>query len=321
MRESAAGDCQIVQRDVVSLLDGELRGLRSDEVRAHFGVCEPCERFYSALRRQLVLHEWARAAPFDLDEVDLCVPDDVPDYGALAHRVRSADLGQVGRLLYEILKAEFLFDYGDGVEAAAEPIGDPRAERQRGAEIVEELRDWHDGDEVQGVDLAGVAAQLEVPGVDADRLGALIRGMAVVATAEPELVPAARYYQGLAHMKARHEADARAIFSTLAAQRASPLARPAAVTLATLPLLMGRPPEQAIEGLRACLAGDGLDAIVYFNLAKALFLRDAVLAGEGASALERALDLDPEMVRAQLERSSEAALRRAAVDVLNAEKR
>jgi hypothetical protein len=312
MRESAAGDCQTVQQDVVSLLDGELRGLRSDEVRAHFGVCPPCERFYSALRQQLVLHEWARAAPFDLNEADLCVPEDVPDYGALAHRVRSADVGQVGRLLYEILKAEFLFDYGDGVEAASEPIDDPRAERRRGAEIVEELRDWHDRDEVQGVDLAGVAQQLQVPGIDADRLAALIRGMEVVARAEPELSSAARYYQGLAHMKARHEADAGAIFAELAAQDSSPLARPAAVTLATLPLLMGRPPEEAIEGLRACLAGDGLDAIVYFNLAKALFLRDEALVGEGARALEQAIGLDPEMVHAQLERPSEAALRRAA---------
>jgi hypothetical protein len=86
----------------------------------------------------------------------------------------SADLG---RLLYEMLKAEFLYDYGENVEPADEPIADPTAERERrGGELVEELRDWVDGVEVAGVDLREVARRFRpADSVDMDRLASLIR--------------------------------------------------------------------------------------------------------------------------------------------------
>ncbi len=298
-------DCEDVQGDLFLLLDGALDALSAEAVNGHFRGCEGCTRFYQSLREQLVLHRWTSEA-FELDEQD-CAPEDIPDYELLAARLRGADLEQLGHLLYEILKAEFIFDYGDGLQAAEEPIDDPRAERRRGADMVEELRDWHDADRVEGVDLRGVAERMEPPTVDTDRLGALIEGMGQVAQMAPALGEPARFYQAIAHVKAGREAEATALLQPLAAEQ-GPLARPASICLATLPVLLGGRAAESVVALEVCLE-EGEDAVLRFNLAKAMFLRDGALTPAARAHLERALALDAAFVRRELSRPSERALR------------
>ncbi|MCA9538532.1 MAG: zf-HC2 domain-containing protein [Myxococcales bacterium] len=305
-------DCQQVSTDMVSLLDGELGTLRAAEINAHFATCAACARFYQSLRTQLVLHQWDGDEVFDLDDAEQCRPDDIPAYDDLAERLRLADLETIGRMLYEILKAEFLYDYGDGIRAASEPIADPRAERRRGADLVEELRDWHDADRVEGIDLADVARRLRPPTVDDDRLSQLIAGMAVVGETVPALRAPATYYQALAHVKAGREPEAAARFQAIVDLGPSPLVRPARIALATLPALLGGRPDESIPALQACLAGDASDVIVLYNLAKAHFIKaGGRLSGEGRRYLEAARAQDARLIERQLSLPSERPLRLA----------
>lgn len=309
--QTAPMDCEQVADDLLALLDGELDGLRVEAVHGHFRACARCARFYQSLRAQLVVHRWSHDEVFDLDQAD-CQPEDVPDYGALAARLRDADLAQLGRLLYEILKAEFLYDYGDGVEAEEAPIADPRAERARGADLVEELRDWHDADEVDGVDLRDVARRLRPADYHQDRLDALIEGMNVVGRAAPALLHAATHYQGLAHVKAGRRAEAEAAFRAIVADGPDHLRRLARICLATLPVLLDDRPAEAIPALAACVEGDTFDALVLYNLAKAHYLAAGRrLDEEGRGCLERARQLAPELVDRQLARPSERGFREA----------
>ncbi len=302
-------DCAQIADDLVLLLDDALDAWRADSVNAHFRECPQCSDFYRALREQMVLHRWAAEPDFAWDEAHL--PDDVPDYGALSARLTQADLGSLGRVLFEILKAEFLHDYGDGLEASETPIEDPRAQRGRGADLVEELRGWHDADQVDGVDLDEVARRLSPPGVDEDRLGALVAGMEVVARLSPTLVQQARFYEAIAHVKAGREPDASALLRQIVAEAPPPLAWPARICLATLPALIGGRPEESIDALEACLGERPDDAVVHYNLANARFVRDGALDAEARRHLERARALDPSFVMRQLARPSERALLRA----------
>lgn len=310
--DTAPLTCAHVSTDVMQLLDGELDAIRVAQISAHFQQCDTCSRFYQSLREQLVLHEWSADEAFDLDEAEHCLPDDIPDYDGLVERLRDADLDGLGRVLYEILKAEFLFDYGDGIAAAEEPIDDPRAERRRGADMVDELRDWHDADEIGGVDLVEIARRLRPPDVDDDRLDQLVAGMGAVAQLNPAMALPATYYQALAHVKSGREAAATERLRTILAAGPTPLARAARIALATLPALLGGRPQESIPALEACLVGDAHDPIVHYNLAKAHFIRaGGRLDPEGLRHLEAARAADPALVQRQIGLPSERPLRLA----------
>ena len=304
-------DCAAIADDLVRLLDDDLEGLRVEAVNAHFRECDSCSAFYQSLREQMVLHQWAGAGAFEYDD-DGVLPGDLPDYDAVCARVRDADLGTLARLLFEILKAEFLYDYGDGLEAAEAPIADPRAERDRGHDIVEELRDWHDADEVAGVDLRDVDRRFDPPTFDDDRLVSLVAGMDVVAALSPALDLPARFYQAIAHVKASRQPEAAALLDRIVDEGPPALAHPARVCLATLPVLLGGDPQDSIDALRECLRRHEPDAVVHYNLAKAFFVRDGRLDSDARSHLERARALDREFVERQLGRPSERGLRAAA---------
>jgi len=309
-------DCERIEQDLLLLLDGALDALRAEAVRAHFNECAPCARFYRSLREQIVLHQWAYGAPFEaespFDPAEDFDSGDLPDFDALLDRVRTADLAGLGTLLYEVLKAEFLYDYGDNVEAESAPIDDPAAERRRGSDMVDELRDYLDNDEVDGIDLRDVAEDFEPQGIDHDRLRQLIEGMEAVKRLAPVLHQPAVYYQALAHMKARRESEASRLLRGVTREAEPGLARFARVTMATLPALLGGRWAESIPLLEACIAGDGLDGLVWFNLAKARFLdAGGQLTAPARYAMERALELDRLFVERQLSRPSERALRRA----------
>lgn len=261
-------DCNRIEADAVLLLDGGLDALRVDAVHAHFAACPRCAAFFRDLRAVLVLEaEGDFRAPFDA--ADVAFPR--ADFDALAARLELADVRALGRLLYEVLKAEFLYDYGDNVEAADEPIEDPMAERQRGAELVEELRDWVDGSRVGDVDLREVARHFERASVDTDRLDTLIRGMGAVRRYAPDLSAKADYYVALAHIKARRPDAAEAALRPLVAGTDAALARLAAITLAVIPGMLRGEAGRSVELLEGCLCGDPYDPIVRFNLAQAVF--------------------------------------------------
>ncbi|MCB9524322.1 MAG: zf-HC2 domain-containing protein [Myxococcales bacterium] len=305
-------DCHSVEAQMSALLDGALPAVEAEAVNRHFQQCPACARFYQSLREQLVLHRWGADDVFELDDVDECRPGDIPDYGALAARLRAADLEQLGRLLYEILKAEFVYDYGDDLEVSEAPIADPRLERLRGADMAEELRDWHDADELDGVDLRDVQARLARPEAVHDRLDALIRGMAIVGQAAPGLRYHARYYQALGHYKAGRFDEAQAAFDLIAADASPGLARLAEVSSASLPVERGEGVAEALPRLESALRGDALDALVWFNLAKGRFLAAGARATPAArAALASARALDAGLVERQLSRPSERALRLA----------
>ncbi len=304
-------DCTRIADDLSLLLDDALDDLRVEAVNAHFRSCDSCSRFYQSLREQMVLHRWACDDAFACDAALL--PGDIPDYDALAARVNAADLDALGRLLFAILKAEFLFDYGDGLEASEEPISDPRAERLRGAEIIDELRDWHDADEVKGVDLQDVARRLEQPRFEDDRLSLLVQSMGVVRRLSPDLEYRAAYYQAVAHVKASRYEPAAALLSLVAEQAPRALAHPARVCLATLPVLLNGDAEASITALKGCLTEFEADPVVHFNLAKARFLRDGELDSPAWEHLERARQLNLDFVERQLARPGERALREAVV--------
>jgi len=296
----------------MQLLDGELDAIRVAQISAHFQTCSACARFYQSLREQLVMHEWAEDEAFDLDEAEDCLPEDIPDYAGLAERLRDADLDGLGRVLYEILKAEFLFDYGDGIAAAEEPIDDPRAERRRGADLVDELREWHDADEVGGVDLVEIARRLHPPTFDDDRLDQLVAGMAAVALLNPSMALPATYYQALAHVKAGREVAATERLKVVLAAGPTPLSRAARIAVATLPALLGGRPQESIRALEGCLEGDAHDPIVHYNLAKAHFIRaGGRLDADGLRHLEAARAASPELVDRQISLPSERPLRLA----------
>jgi hypothetical protein len=310
--ETTGPSCEEVEADVIALLDGALDALRADAVHGHFRACPACARFYQSLRSQLVLHRWAHEAAFDLDDAEGCRPADVPDFDALSRRLRGADLATLGALLYEVLKAEFLYDYGDDVEVDEEPIFDPAAERRRASGIVGEMRDWYDADEVEGVDLGDLARRLETPSVDRDRLAELVEGMAAVARLAPGLAAKAAFYQGLAFVKAGDEARAADRFDEVARRGAPELARSARICRATLPAIVGGRPAEAIPALEACLEGDAADAVVHFNLCQAHF----EAAGQRPTEAVRhhadaARALNPALVEHQLALPRQRALRRA----------
>lgn len=304
--------CRDISDDMIRLLDGELDAIRVAEISAHFRGCDTCARFYQSLREQLVLHQWADDEAFDLDEAEAAGSAEIVNYDGLAERLRGAELADLGRVLYEILKAEFLFDYGDGIAAAKEPIDDPRAERARGRELVEELRDWHDADRVGGVDLVEIARRMRPPEVDDDRLDQLVAGMEAVAGLSPALALAATYYQGLAHVKAGREAAAAERMGRIVAAGPSPLLRASRIALATLPALLGGRPDESIPALEACLIGDAHDPIVRYNLAKAHFIRaGGRLDAEGRAHLVAAWGENRALVERQLGLPSERPLREA----------
>jgi hypothetical protein len=308
--DAARLSCEEVEADVIGLLDGELDALRADVVHAHFRDCAGCARFYQSLRSQLVLHRWAHEAPFELDDGGR--PGDVPDFDALSTRLRTADLGALGGLLYEILKAEFLYDYGDDVDAREAAIDDPISERRRASDMVGEMRDWYDADEVEGVDLGDLARRLETPSIDRDRLAELVAGMEAVARAAPTLAPKAAFYQGLAWIKAGDEARAAERFGRVAAEAAPDLARIARICLATLPAIVGGRPAEAVPALEACLVGDGADAIVHFNLCQAHFEAAGQRLTPAVQAhAERARAMNAALVDHQLSLPRQRALRLA----------
>ncbi|MCA9528343.1 MAG: zf-HC2 domain-containing protein [Myxococcales bacterium] len=303
--------CEDVADDLVLLLDGALSAWRAEAVNGHLRGCRRCSRFYSSLRAQLVLHQWAADEAFEFDDADACRPEDLPDFARLSARLQVADMARLGQLLYAILKAEFLHDHGAGLAAQQAPIADPRAERRRGADLVDELRDWHDADQVDGVDLRDVARRIAPRPAEEDRLEALIQGMAVVARLAPELADAARYYQAIAHVKAGRSREAVGLLEAVVAG-GSPLVRIARICLATLPAMMENRPDDSIAALEACLAGDATDAIVLFNLAKAHFLQaGGQLTPAVVDHVARARGVDPAMVAAQLGQAGEAGLREA----------
>lgn len=303
--------CEQVADDLVVLLDGALAGWRADAVHAHLATCRRCARFYASLRKQLVLHRWAADEAFAFDDADACLPEDLPDFARLSARLQNADLDQLGQVLYAILKAEFLHDYGDGLAVQQAPISDPGAERRRGAELVDELRDWHDADRVDGVDLRDVARRMAPPRVGTDRLGALIQGMATVAELAPSLAHPARYYQAIAHVKAGRSREAAALLNTVVAGGPPPLVRIARICLATLPALLENRPADALPLLEACVVGDRMDAIVLYNLAKVHFVLTGAVGPEVLNCLARARAVDADTVARQLALPSEHALRDA----------
>lgn len=304
-----AVSCETVADDLMHLLDGELTAWQVDAVHAHLAECGRCSRFYASLREQIVLHRWAADDPFAFDDDDACLPEDLPDYAALTARLNAAELGDLGRALYEVLKAEFLDTYGDGLAAREAPIADPRAGRARGSAMVEELRDWHDADSVDGVDLRDVARQLGEG--DADRLAALHRGMNTVIALAPALAHEARYYQAIAFVKAGQAEPAEQLLSKVIADGPGPLARIARICLATLPALLQDTPDASIAALEACLIGDPSDAVVLFNLAKAHLMKAGTATPEVRAILERARAVNARMVDAALASPGEGALRRA----------
>ena len=300
-------DCARIEADSILLLDGGLDVLRVEAVNAHFATCSSCAAFFRDLRRLLV--DEAGGA----GEVDFSGAGFTPtNFGALAARLEGADLRRLGRLLYEVLKAEFLYDYGDNVEPADEPIDDPLAERRRGAELVEELRDWEDGTEVEGVDLRAVARHFVRPPVDTDRLDALILGMRAVRSYDPPLAAKADYYIGLAHIKARRADEAVAALEPLRRGADAALARLAQITLAVIRGMLQGAPAASVAALRSCLVGDAFDGVVHFNLAQACF----EAAGErvDAEVLEQVVSarrLAPGLVERQLSVSSARRFRHA----------
>lgn len=301
--------CEAVSGALMGLLDGTLTAWEVDAVHLHLADCPKCSRYYSSLREQLVLHRWAADDPFSFDDDDACLPEDIPDFAALTARLNSAELGDLGRALYEVVKAEFLDTYGDGLAAREAPIADPRAERRRGAEMVDELRDWHDADSVDGVDLADVAQQLDKH--EADRFAALHRGMRAVIELSPPLAHAARYYQAIAFIKASQPDPAQALLERIVADDPPGLARIAGIVLATLPALLRDDPAASIAALEGCLLGDATDAMVLFNLAKAHLQRDGTATPAVRDALARARAIDARMVDTQLASPAEKSLRDA----------
>lgn len=300
-------DCARIEADSILLLDGGLDALRLAEVHAHFAACPRCAGFFGDLRRILV--EEASTEPGGATRA-FSLPS--TDFGALAARIEGADLRRIGHLLYEVLKAEFLYDYGDNVEPADEPISDPGAERVRGAALVEELRDWVDGDEVGGVDLREVARRFRPPTVDIDRLGALIDGMQAVSRFDPALAAKAAYYVGLAHIKARRAGEATRVLEPLAKGADPVLGRLARITLAVVPGMLGGAPAESVVRLSACLEGDGFDGLVRFNLAQACFeAAGGVLDAATLAHLDAARSLAAELVDRQLQTPSARALRLA----------
>jgi hypothetical protein len=308
MRAGVAPGCEQVADDLVLMLDGALAGWRAEAVNAHLEACARCARFYASLREQLVLHRWADEA-FSFDDAEACLPEDLPDFARLSARLQSADLAQLGQVLYAILKAEFLHDYGDGLAAQQAPIADPRAERRRGAELVDELRDWHDADRVDGVDLRDVKRRMAPPRAGADRLDLLIQGMASVARMAPELAHPARYYQAMAHVKAARSREATVLLSEVVAGGPPPLVRIARICLATLPALLEGRPGDSLPALEACLEGDRMDAIVLYNLAKSQYLLDGRVGDSVRDWLTRAQAVDAQVVARQLALASEQDLR------------
>jgi len=300
-------DCARIEADSILLLDGGLDALRLAEVHAHFAACARCAGFFGDLRRILV--EEVFAAPFGPTRA-FSLP--LTDFGALAARIEGADLRRVGHLLYEVLKAEFLYDYGENVEPADEPISDPGAERVRGAALVEELRDWLDGDEVGGVDLRDVARRFRPPTVDIDRLGALIDGMQAVSRFDPALAAKAAYYVGLAHIKARRAGDAKRVLEPLTTGADPVLGRLARITLAVVPGMLEGAPAESVVRLSACLEGDGFDGLIHFNLAQACFeAAGGILDAATLEHLGAARGLASDLVDRQLQTPSARALRRA----------
>lgn len=300
-------DCARIEADSILLLDGGLDALRIAEVHGHFATCMRCARFFGDLRRILV-----EEVTTDRDGEAPAFSFPSTDFGALAARIEGADLRRIGRLLYEVLKAEFLYDYGENVEPADEPIADPTAERERGAALVEELRDWVDGDEVEGVDLREVARRFRPPSVDMDRLASLIDGMQAVGRFDPELSTKAAYYVGLAHIKARRAREASFVLEPLAAGTDPVLGRLARITLAVIPGMLEGAPAASVLRLTACLEGDGFDGLVRFNLAQACF----EAAGGRIDAativhLDAARALAPDLVERQLLTPSARSLRHA----------
>lgn len=300
-------DCARIEADSILLLDGGLDALRVDAVNAHFAACPNCAAFFRDLRRLLVAEAGGSG------EVDFSTVGFTPtNFGALAARLEDADLRALGHLLYEVLKAEFLYDYGDNVEPADEPIDDPLAERRRGAELVEELRDWVDGSEVEGVDLREVARHFAGPTIDTDRLDALIVGMQAVRRYDPPLAAKADYYIGLAHIKARRADEAVAVLEPLRRGADAALARLAQITLAVIPGMLRAAPAASVAALRGCLVGDAFDGLVHFNLAQACF----EAAGERVDAevldhVGQARVLAPGLVERQLSVPSARRLRHA----------
>lgn len=300
-------DCAQVCADLSAFLDGELGTLKVEAAHAHFEACPACTATYDALREQLVRFEW-EGVGFVFDPP---APEAVPGLEALQSRLSDADLGQLGRTLYEILKAQFLHLYGEGLEPDVAPVGDVEAHREQGTTLVEALRDWHDDDQIHDVELSEVQAHMRRPDFETDPVRLFIDGMAEVGKMVPELGNAAVYWQAIAHVKAGRQAAATALFETLADLKDDALARSARVCLATLPVLFGTL-SGAVEGLERCLAEDPDDAIVLFNLAKAHYLSGSDWEGAGRAAMGRALRIAPEMVRRQLARPSERSLRMAA---------
>lgn len=302
----AGSECGRIEADLILLLDGGLDVLRVGEVNAHFSECARCAAFYRDLRRALV--DEAPVNPgLDIDRQGF----PRTDFDALAARLEAADLRALGRLLYEVLKAEFLFDYGDNVEPEDEPIADPAAERLRGAEMVEDLRDWVDGNVVEGVDLREMARRFETPHVDMDRIERLIDGMRAVARYDSALAAKADFYIGLAHIKARRPAQATAALEPLTRGGDPSLARLARITVAVLPGMLEGRPDASVMALRACLQGDALDGLVHFNLAQALFEQGGQVDAEVRTHLDAARKVDPELVERQLSVPSARRLRLA----------
>ena len=301
--------CEAVSEALMGLLDGTLTAWEVDTVHLHLAGCAKCNRYYTSLREQLVLHRWAVDDPFSFDDDDACLPEDIPDFAALTARLNSAELSDLGRALYEVVKAEFLDTYGDGLAAREAPISDPRAERARGASMVDELRDWHDADSVDGVDLVDVAQQLDSHEVD--RFAALHRGMRAVIELSAPLAHAARYYQAIAFIKASQPDPAEVLLRRIVTDDPPGLARIAGIVLATLPALLRDDPGASIEALRGCLLGDAMDAMVLFNLAKAHLQRDGSATAAVRDAIARARQIDARMVDAQLASQRESALREA----------
>ncbi len=304
---TAAFDCHRIEADSILLLDGGLDALRLAEVHEHFAACPRCAQFFGDLRRMLV-----EDTVLDRAESGGGLVCPRVDFAALAARIEGADLQRIGRLLYEILKAEFLYDYGDDVEPADEPISDPGAERARGAALVEELRDWVDGDEVAGVDLREAAKRFRSPTVDMDRLAALIDGMQAVERYDAALAPKAAYYVGLAHIKARRSREAVVVLEPLASGSDAALGRLARITLAVLPGMLDGNPAGSIAQLSGCLEGDAFDGLVRFNLAQACFEAAGGRLDEATeSNLAAARELAPELVERQLQTPSARPLRLA----------
>lgn len=311
--KDAARPCARIEADLILLLEGALDALRAEEVNAHLATCRRCAALIRDLRRVLV-----DIAP---KEDDRGVPNvgafsARSDFGPLADRMERADLGALGRLLYEILKAEFLYDYGDNVEAEAEPIADPAAERARGAALVEDLRDWVDGDRLGEVDLREVAREIGPRAERLDepepRLDRLIAGMRAVARYDAALTEKARHYVALAHIKARRPEAALAELDALIAGRDAGLARIASIARAVVPGMLQADPQASVAALEACLCGDPFDGIVHFNLVQAHFeaagerLTDAALAHWAAARAAI-----PELVERQLAAPSLKRLRQA----------